>query len=317
MKGGLAASVIAACAIKAAGIDLKGEIVVTAVSGETERTPVEGAIRSYRGDLYTGSAIGTQWLVDHGITGDFVINEEPSDCRICWENCGYCWFKVQAKGRMAYVARKEDGLNAILVMTKIIEEIEKWTPIYSAAHKSELTVPQVMVCAIEAGWPYKIGMCPAICNLYVDVRTAPGQLPQDAVREFSNFLEELQTCDPELNLTCDPYIVKAGERTDPDSYFVRSCIKAHESVIGKKHKNCLPGQAGAWTDCNVFRKAGIPAVSLGPGTGAPVTQGRQKSPQMWIGGESVSINQLMAAAKIYVMAALDICLRDRQELGLG
>ena len=309
MKGGVAASVIAARAIAEAGIALRGDILVTAVAGEVEETPVNGLIRKYEGRRYRGASIGTEWLVKHGVVADFVINGEPTDLRVNWENGGYCWFNVQTRGKATYVIRKPYGVNAILEMVKVIQAIEEWAPRYTEAHASELTKPQVMVGAIESGWPYKPSTCPAVCNLYVDVRLAPGQAPGEAIQEFGRVLSELKKREKGLQLEWEPYLMASGERTDPASPYVRSCIRAYEEVMGKRHEPCLSEQASAWTDCNVFRRLGIPAVSSGPGAGASSKGKKGERDLQFAAGESQRMDDLELAAKIYVAAAVDICLK--------
>lgn len=316
MKGGLTASVIALKAIKDAGIPLKGDILVTAVAGEVEKCPVEGAVKSYRGPLYIGASIGTEWLLKHGISGDFVINGEPTDLRVNWENGGYIWFKVQTRGKATYVIRKHYGVNAILEAVKVIEAVECWAAKYTEAHASELARPQVMVGAIESGWPYKPSTCPAICNLYVDVRMAPGQEPGATIGEFERVMDELTRREKGLVLEWEPYLLARGERTEPDNSYVKSCLAAYQKVMGKAHQNCLPEQASAWTDCNVFRRHGIPAVSIGPGSGSPPPAGEAGLEMQFARGEHLRIEDMVLAARIHIAAALDICLRSKEELSL-
>jgi acetylornithine deacetylase/succinyl-diaminopimelate desuccinylase-like protein len=317
MKGGLATSVIAVKAIKDAGIPLKGDILITGVAGEVEKCPVQGAVKSYRGPLYMGASIGTEWLLKHGITGDFVINGEPTDLRVNWENGGYVWFKVQTRGKATYVIRKPYGVNAILEAVKVIEAVEGWAAEYTEAHASELARPQVMVGAIESGWPYKPSTCPAICNLYVDVRMAPGQEPGATILEFARVMDKLTAKEKDLVLNWEPYLLARGERTDPDNPYVKRCLTAYEKVTGEAHQNCLPEQASAWTDCNVFRGYGIPAVSIGPGAGTPPAAKEAGLEMQFARGEHQRIEDMMSAARIHIAAALDICLRSKEELSGG
>src|SRR5258708_28745384 len=58
MKGGVAAMVGAALAIKAAGVRLRGDLVVAAGCGEVEKGPLEGLARTYDGGVYTPGAHG-------------------------------------------------------------------------------------------------------------------------------------------------------------------------------------------------------------------------------------------------------------------
>lgn len=59
MKGGLAAPVTALDALLRSGAKLKGDVIFAGVAGESKKSPVEGAIRSYRGPQYEGGGFGT------------------------------------------------------------------------------------------------------------------------------------------------------------------------------------------------------------------------------------------------------------------
>ncbi len=316
MKGGVAASVIAACAIRKAGIQLQGDLIVTGVCGEVEKTPVEGAIRSYRGRLYSGCGFGSEWLVKHGVVADFVINQEPTGGHVSWENPGFCWFKVTVKGKLAYQAHKGAGVNAILKAARLAQAIEAWAPAYGERHRGELVYPNVTVSAIESGYPYKPTFVPGLCNLYVDVRLTPGLLPLQARREFEALLAAEKAKDPELDYDVEMYLSYPAARTEPDAYVVQSVFRAVEAVTGKRPGRCPPELTSYLSDANVFRRAGIPAATCGPGAATPRRQAFGYGAMSMREGEYVAVDELVTAAKIYVVAALDICRTDRRDLGL-
>lgn len=315
MKGGVAASVIAACAIRKAGIALRGDLTVTGVCGEIEKTPVEGAMRSYRGRHYSGCGFGSEWLVKHGVVADFVINEEPTGGHVSWENPGFCWFKVAVKGKLAYQSHKDAGVNAILKAAKLAQAIEAWAPEYGQRHRGELVYPNVTVSAIESGYPYKPTFVPGICNLYVDVRLTPGLLPMQARREFEELLAREKAKDPELEYDVQMYLSYAAARTEPDAYVVQSLFRAVEAVTGKRPAKCPPELTSYLSDSNVFRRAGIPAATCGPGAATRRRQGFGFGAMSMREGEYIAVDELVTAAKIYVVAALDICRKDRRDLG--
>ncbi len=317
MKGGVAASVIAACAIQRAGVPLKGDLLVTGVCGEIEKTPVEGALRSYRGRLYSGCGFGSEWLVKHGVVADFVINEEPTGGHVSWENPGFCWFKVTVKGKLAYQSHKAAGVNAILKAAALAQAIEAWAPEYGRRHRGELVYPNVTVSAIESGYPYKPTFVPGLCNLYVDVRLTPGLLPLQARREFEELLAREKAKDPELDYEVEMYLSYPAARTEPEAYVVQSLFRAVEAVTGKRPGTCPPELTSYLSDSNVFRRAGIPAATCGPGAAPRRRQGFGFGAMSMREGEYIAVDELVAAAKIYAVAALDICRKDRRELGLA
>ncbi len=77
MKGGLAAAVTAIETVMNSGVKLKGDVFMTAVAGESEKAPVEGGIRSYRGARYQGGGFGAGYLISHIPLPDYAVVCEP------------------------------------------------------------------------------------------------------------------------------------------------------------------------------------------------------------------------------------------------
>src|ERR1043166_8695448 len=100
MKGGVAAAVSAIEALIKAGVKPKGDIMMTGVAGESEKSPVEGAIRSYRGARYQGGGYGTRYLITHCQVPDYAVVCEPSGCCVVNAQTGYFFIKVTLKGKM-------------------------------------------------------------------------------------------------------------------------------------------------------------------------------------------------------------------------
>ena len=61
-----------------------------------------------------------------------------------------------------------------------------------------------------------------------------------------------------------------------------------------------PERASIWTDTNVYNEMGIPAVKIGP-------RGRRIGPR----AEELAIDEMVRAAQLYALVALDICSRER------
>ena len=134
MKGGVAAAVTALEALTRAGVKLKGDVIMAGVAGESEKSPVEGAIRSYRGARYQGGGFGTRYPVTHCSLPDFAVVCEPSGCYVINAQTGYFFIKVTVKGRSAYTATRGPGyrgINAIEKAYAFIERLREWDSAYA------------------------------------------------------------------------------------------------------------------------------------------------------------------------------------------
>jgi succinyl-diaminopimelate desuccinylase len=307
MKGALAAAAIAAGAIRRAGVRAPGDVLVTGVAGEIEKSPVDGAFRNYRGAHFRGGGVGADFMLTHGITADVGICGEPTGAYVSWSNPGYCWFRIQTRGRVAYQAVKSLGQSAILEMIKVIEAIEDWAPEYSRRHQSDLFEPQVTVGAIESGWPYKPAYSPAICNIYVDVRMSPDQQPRDVAIELEDMLEQVRRRYTGLEVTAEMYMSNRSAATAPDAWIITHCKKAFEAIREEPHPDrCPPAATNFWGDASVMRKHGIPTAMMGPG-GYDTSGAGSDAPFP----EYLSRRDLVEITHMYIAVALETCFGSR------
>jgi len=59
-------------------------------------------------------------------------------------------------------------------------------------------------------------------------------------------------------------------------------------------------RASIWTDTNVYNELGIPAIKFGP-------RGKNIGPRL----EEIKVDDMVKAAQVYALVALDICNRER------
>jgi acetylornithine deacetylase/succinyl-diaminopimelate desuccinylase-like protein len=318
MKGGVAAAITAVEAISKSGVKLPGDIIMTGVAGESEKAPVEGALRSYQGARYQGSGFGSRYLVTHYPLPDYVVVCEPTSCYAVNAQAGYYFIKVTLKGRAANTATRGPeyrGINAIDKACFIIERLREWDAEYSRRHRydsgMDIIEPHLNIGSIEGGWPYKPSYATAICNLYADIRVTPAMNPRVALDELEDALKKIAADDPQLQYDTEVYCSNIPATvTSSDHHLIQACLKARELVVGQKQENLPGGLAPSTNDSNIFRRLGIPAVTCGPASGkVPVDA-------QWIQdeGERLSIDELLTATKIYVALALDICSRKKDEI---
>lgn len=100
-KGPMAAFLWAARAIQETGVELSGDLTLTAVVGELGGTTVD----EFQDLSLLGTGIGTRRLVDGGVTADYAIVAETTDYAIARMECGVAWFKVTITGDVGYQPR--------------------------------------------------------------------------------------------------------------------------------------------------------------------------------------------------------------------
>jgi acetylornithine deacetylase/succinyl-diaminopimelate desuccinylase-like protein len=302
MKGGIAAFMMAGKALKASGVKLKGDLILAAVVGEISRTP----LGPWQTKEYRGEGAGTRHLLTHGMHTDYAIVADGSDMNIVWTQTGVVQVKVTTFGKAeaAWGTKRSTHpmvkLNAIVKMTKIIEALETWAEAFEENYiynsPTGPIYPKVNIGAIEGGAPYRPNYFPGVCSIYLDVRTPPQVRPVMVQFEIERQLSHLGI-DYELDLY-KSLLGHEGKGVEP---VIKSLEEIHQYLFGTKLNFEAPDRASIWTDTNVYNELGIPAVKIGP-------RGKRVGPRT----EELDIDQMVKAAQIYALAALDLCSRERQ-----
>ncbi len=305
MKGGLAALVGAACALARSEARLRGTVAVAGVAGEIEKAPVDGLFRSYAGKHYMGAGLGTRFLLEHGLVPRYAVVGEPTGLNVSRAMLGVMNVAIEVRGSLAYTNRKHLGRSALAAAARLTTAIEdEFAAAYAARHRfvrdDMSMVPNVIVGAIESGWPYKPGFTPAVARLYVDLRTSPDDAePTAGYRELVDFVSAFARSQ-RLEVTVRAYLTKVpGTETPADSPLVAAARGACRDVLGADPPPCPPESTSFSDDTNVLRQHGCAAITFGPAGPADVpahlTGGR---------GEFVSLSAIQRAARVYVAIAV-------------
>jgi succinyl-diaminopimelate desuccinylase len=282
MKGGLAAAMIAAAAIRRSGATLGGRLVVGAlVDEEADMIGVHHLCRS---------AIGRSL--------DAAIVCEPEENELCLEQRGVVWARVAAHGRMAHGAMPEAGANPIAALAGLLAELpalERRLRRLSrrSRHLRPPTVTPTVVGAPLEGVAQS-NVIPSSAHATLDVRLTPGP-DADAVRaEIDALCLAAQARCPGVRVGWSPVNgFRVATTVDAREPIVRAMVKGVKQATGRRARfGGVPGS----TDGTILRSVlGIPIVTCGPGN-------RLIPHQV---DEYVDTAELVDAARIYAASALN------------
>ena len=293
-KGPMAAFMIAARAIAAAGVPLDASIYLTMVAGEIGQEPVD----EFQGKRYLSKEVGARYLVNHTPRAAFCVCAEATAFRKGWVEAGKAFYKITVYGGAPlytpYLKRpysRSDQPNAIIRALPLLERIEEWALEYERHHRYEgpggTVVPRVNIGAVRAGQPWLILQNPEVCMLYLDIRTVPGQDSAEIGNELRAMLAELS-----LEGRVEQFVNRPAY--EPLSQAVDA---AHEFEFGTPCEIATPPECSMWRDHNVFNEVGIPALTYGPSGVAGA------------GTLAVSKEDLLRVARVYALTALALCGR--------
>jgi acetylornithine deacetylase len=294
-------------AIQRAGIRPRGDIIMTAVVGEIEKAPID----QYQGCLYRGGGSGTRWLVMQGVTSDLAIIGEPTGLRVQPGNTGYLFVKITTHGVMQHTWSKQNGIDAIAKMRKVIDRLEEWEPVYERRHPHPLMKPRLGISAIQGGFPYKPSLCPSpYCYLYMHVTMVPKQNIGSVKQEIQDLLDDLARKDPEFKSDIEIYLARNGYEVALDHPLMQAMERAHTAVLRQENVLPEPYRYSVSSDGSTLDEYGIPAITYGPGG---INKQREYSMYDSQLGEICSITNMERCARVYALAAADLTSRDRQQ----
>jgi acetylornithine deacetylase/succinyl-diaminopimelate desuccinylase-like protein len=297
-KGVMATWLTACRALRRAGVQLRGDLLMTAVVGEIGLEPVD----EFQPPRYIAKEAGARYMVNRGVTADWAVVAEGTSFALCWVEAGKAFFKVLVHGDepplyTPYLPRPTgiaESPNAIVRSTAVIQAIEEWAYEYEREHTYRCdggtVVPKVSVNAVRSGVPYKITKTPSICLLYVDARITPQQDPRSVQREL-----EAASASTGVPVTVEPIAYRRGWEATGVEPLVAKVEVAHERVIGGAPGRPIESITSMWRDSNVFIEAGIPTVVYGPGA------------SVGGGNFAMEIDDLVTAARVYAAIAIEVC----------
>lgn len=273
MKGSLAAMMAAVKALVDGGVQLAGDVLLTAVADEEY------------------ASIGTDDLVRH-VTADAAIVTEPTDMSLCRAHRGFIWYEVEVTGRAAHGSRYNEGVDAISHMGRFLVELEALGRELLQRPPHPLAGPPSIHASLVQGGS-ELSVYPARCILKLERRTIPGETVAQATAELQAIIDRLAAADPAFRAMVRPFFDREPFEVAADAPIVQALAQASTAVLRQP-----PAHTGAtfWTDAAILAAAGIDTVLMGP-VGAGL-----HSDEEW-----VEVQSVLDLAQILAETAVEFC----------
>ena len=297
MKSALATYTVACESIRAAGIEIAGNVVIAGVAGEIEKAPVN----EFEGRMYQGYGPGTKYAITHGAVADYCILGEPTNMMVIPRHCGTTWFKITVPGMLIHTAWSEYQKNSVSNSSLILNALNDWIPGYMERNEFGGTQPKVNIAAIEGGWPWRGARTPDTCSIYMDVRTPPDVLPIQVYREVRELIRGLEKEHAALaGTTVDIYVSGPGTSIPDDHELIQMIVAAHTEQLGKPPEF---GNEIWYSDAAHMNRYGLATVNYGSAGRIRRGGGGFDTHQ----GEAVHIGDMLDIIKVYIECILTVC----------
>ena len=289
MKAGDAAYFCAVRTLVAAGVRLRGDVILTFVVGELQ------------------GGVGTHALMRQGLRADYFINCEPTDLAAVTMHAAAFTFTIELTGQTRHLSKREHAVDAIAAACDLIPRLNAMrfgdapTPEHASINRVHVGVVRGALGREFADWrPAQVA---DYLRLQGSGRYAPGQTEAHALADMRRELDALEQRHPGLNavLTADR---TTGRATMPpfavarDSRIVQVLNRAYRRIRNEPQPTGAitpPGYYG--TDAgHLLEQGGMEGIVCGPG-------GRYNT----MPDERVEIADYLDAVRLYILAILDIC----------
>jgi succinyl-diaminopimelate desuccinylase len=262
MKGGLAAAIYAAEALRRAGVPLRGTLEISGTVDEE-----------------SGGLAGVAWLAEKGHIAkgrtDYVIIPEPLNVdRICVGHRGVYWFQITTSGRIAHGSMPFLGVSAIEHMGVILEAVRSELMPELARRMTQMpVVPEeagratLNINSVIGGQATEPIQTPCVadrCRAIFDRRFLIEEGFETAKAEIQALLERTAERVPGLDYVLEDRMVVHPVQTPAGSPVISSLKRSIGEVLGREA--ALIASPGTYDHKHVARIAGVEdCVAYGPG----------------------------------------------------
>ncbi|HEU4324621.1 MAG TPA: ArgE/DapE family deacylase [Roseiflexaceae bacterium] len=280
MKGGVAALIHAAGAIRRAGVQLRGTLAVQTVIGEED-----GGLGSF--------AAGLRWP-----GADGAVIAEPTELRPVLAQAGALTFRLRVVGRAAHGALRAEGhsaLDAYLPLHRALAELER---------ERNSAVEHPLMRALPLPYPISVGMVRAgewsstvpeqlVAEGRYGVRV--GEPVEQARAALERAVAATTAADPWLCANPPALEWWGGQFDSAVIAADHPLAQTLSGALADQNRDTAPAGVSYGSDMRLLQHiGGTPALLCGPGD---VRLAHQRD-------ESIPIADLLAAARVYALTAL-------------
>lgn len=298
MKGGLAASIIAAEAFLATHPDFAGAIEISATADEES------------GGFGGVAFLAAQGFFDPARVQHVIIPEPLHKDRICLGHRGVWWAEVETKGRIAHGSMPFLGDSAIRHMGAVLEEIEH--TLYPALASRRTAMPVVPedarqstlnINSIHGGEPepepgYTGLPAPCVadrCRIILDRRFLIEEPLSQVKAELADLLDGLKARRPGFDYALRDLFEVQPTMTDRDAPVVRTTAAAIRRVLSRHAEYVV--SPGTYDQKHIDRIGRLKnCIAYGPGLLHLAHQ-----PDEWVG-----VDDMLDSAKIMALVLQDL-----------
>lgn len=278
-KGEVAAMIHALEAVVNSGIELHGEVILTA-------TP----------DEEIGGIAGLGYLINEGLVdADYGVGIDGNFGNIMIATNGRVRWKINTRGHAVHSSRAHTGINAIEKMSKIILSIADYrknvllsrqvdVPVSPESKMDKLSA-MINVGSIEGGLAPNI--VPDNCSIIVDRRAIYNENLEEVRNEFHNLVKTVKKNDPNVDAEITEINFREGTYIDPEHPWVQEIKNIYDDITSSDVP--IWGAAGSADMCYQINQGGWPCVGIGVGDKESHGHGIN---------ESVKINEVIDLTKI-------------------
>ena len=240
MKGGLAAMIAAAVRWLQGPRRGAGRVIVAAVADEEY------------------ASLGAEVLARRWVADEAVI-PEPTGMAVAITHKGFSCVDVVTHGRAAHGSRPADGIDAVLLMGRVLARLES----LDRDLQSRPPHPRLGTGSLHAGrivGGTELSIYPARCSLQVERRTLPGEPLDIALTEVGAILDQLGRSDSTFRAEVTLLLARPGYGIDAD----HPLPKALRRLTAASGREAPVTGMSFWTDAALLGAAGIPTVLFGP-----------------------------------------------------
>jgi len=299
-------------AIRRAGVELRGTLLAALAAGGAPASSPPGETRQ----AISGGA-GVLHMLTHGVAPDFALYHKPG-YHVAWEDMGLQQFRVRLHGQPQYLGLEEDGYRVSSDTARFVLAFNEWASEHRVTGRQGKFVPRAAANAVRLGRPDKPNWSPSISEVFVDIRSAPGQPAVETARLFERVMERILDANPGMRAEWEMVLSLPGGSTEPQTWIVQSAIRGAQLVDGDKsldYEDCRPVTQ---SEAGLLYTWGIPTAKV---FGGPGPTGRLPNPEhpADIDGFTMSCAYgpyIVKAAQVLSYAIVDTLTRSRDEVGI-